>query len=203
MLRFATTLETRALRSLLAQPLEQRGMKHRGGPSSDEMPSGREAPDPDGAATAGGKWTSGAKRQRLLAPSPPGRPASGSSSAARGGRGGAASYKEPGPGRIQLPGGGELLYATDLLGAPEAAALFEQLRRELPWEQRSVRVMGRTVPQPRLIAYQADGPELQACGLSLMAGTRALLFGRRGWMCRGTPAAGRSAPPQKVLMPPR
>jgi alkylated DNA repair dioxygenase AlkB len=29
------------------------------------------------------------------------------------------------------------------------------------WEQRSVRVMGRVVPQPRLVAYMADGPDLQ------------------------------------------
>ncbi|EFN50748.1 hypothetical protein CHLNCDRAFT_13108, partial [Chlorella variabilis] len=65
------------------------------------------------------------------------------------------------PGTIQLGDGAAVRYATDLLAPAEAAALFEQLRHELPWEQRSVHVMGRTVLQPRLIEYQADSSDLQ------------------------------------------
>lgn len=102
------------------------------------------------------------KRLRTL----PGAPASGMQPAGRGGSGSSRpDYKEPGPGLTQLPGGGVLQLQTDLLAPAVAAALFEQLRRELPWEQRNVRVMGRQVAQPRLIAYQADGPELQASAL--------------------------------------
>lgn len=108
------------------------------------------------------------KRQRLLAPAP--NSAAASTSAARGstnrrGAGAAKSakshYKEPGPGSVQLGGGAAVTFSTDLLGSSESVTLFDTLRRELPWEQRCVRVMGRAVQQPRLIAYQADGPGLQ------------------------------------------
>lgn len=35
------------------------------------------------------------------------------------------------------------------------------MQAEVRWEQREVRVMGRTCAQPRLIAYQADHPGLR------------------------------------------
>jgi alkylated DNA repair dioxygenase AlkB len=97
------------------------------------------------------------KRQRLLPPLPPHQPSGGGATS----KPRNPTYKEPGPGSIQLGDGAVVCLRTDLLSASEASALFEQLRRELPWEQRSVRVMGRVVQQPRLIAYQAAGPELQ------------------------------------------
>ncbi|KAI3424264.1 hypothetical protein D9Q98_009618 [Chlorella vulgaris] len=97
------------------------------------------------------------KRQRLLPPLPPHQPSGGGATS----KPRNPAYKEPGPGSIQLGDGAVVCLRTDLLSASEASTLFEQLRRELPWEQRSVRVMGRVVQQPRLIAYQAAGPELQ------------------------------------------
>ncbi|KAL4424133.1 hypothetical protein ABPG75_001434 [Micractinium tetrahymenae] len=109
-----------------------------------------------GTGSGSGSYKVGAKRQRLLAPLPASK--GGNKPKAKGAA--TASYREPGPGRIELPGGTELTYRTDALPAAEAAALFATLRREMPWEQRSVRIMGRALPQPRLVAYQADGPEL-------------------------------------------
>lgn len=116
-----------------------------GGGAAAAASAAAAAPTATGSSKQAGPRTT--KRQRLLAPR---------------GRG-AAAYREPGPGTIELPGGssGTVVYRTDLLSGPAAAALFQQLRAELPWEQRDVRVMGRVVAQPRLIAYQADGPELQ------------------------------------------
>ena len=143
------------------------------------------------------------KRQRLL----PGAPAPGESSNAKGGKGGRGSsgaskggaskgggsrlaYKEAGPGLTQLPGGGALELRTDLLAPAAAAALFESLRRELPWEHRQVRVMGRQVAQPRLIAYQADGPELQARALRCGCGRLSGVGAGAGWRRRDrVPAA--------------
>lgn len=138
-------------KTLLALQLAQRGM----------------ASKRDGAAPGGA-----GKRQRLLAPLPAQAAAGGGvnrvvagDNSHRAGKGSAGSRgakcKEPGPGTIQLGDGAAVRYATDLLAPAEAAALFEQLRHELPWEQRSVHVMGRTVLQPRLIEYQADSSDLQ------------------------------------------
>lgn len=164
--------------STLLGRLGQRGMASKRGSSGSSGTAATgavEAPPPP--AAAGAK----PKRQRLLAPLPPGAAAA---ARGRGGsNGGKAAYKEPGPGPVQLPGGGRIDYQTNLLpSAAAAATLFEQLRRELPWEQRSVRVMGKVVPQPRLIAYQADGPELQVGA---------------GWgrgSCAGGAAAARASP---------
>lgn len=37
-----------------------------------------------------------------------------------------------------------------------AEAAFTALRDELPWEQRSVRMFGRAIPEPRLVAWLGD-----------------------------------------------
>jgi alkylated DNA repair dioxygenase AlkB len=42
------------------------------------------------------------------------------------------------------------------LGAGSALALLTALRAELSWEQRSIVLFGRPVPQPRLIAWAGD-----------------------------------------------
>lgn len=45
--------------------------------------------------------------------------------------------------------------------SPDASArLLKQLKDEVAWEHREVRVMGRTVMQPRLVAYMADDTSL-------------------------------------------
>ncbi len=38
----------------------------------------------------------------------------------------------------------------------DANELFSYLVREIAWEQRSVRIFGRSIPQPRLVAYFAS-----------------------------------------------
>lgn len=134
-----------------------------------------EAPPPAAASRPSGTTKpAGAKRQRLLAPLPPGRrPApggSGGSGGSRKGSGGSGGYKELAPGQHALPGGGRIMYHTNLMPPAAAAELFDRLKQELPWQQRPVTVMGRTVMQPRLIAYQADGAELAVgCGQGLAA----------------------------------
>lgn len=115
-----------------------------------------EAAPPAAGRRAAGSGRAGGKRQRLLAPLPPDK--ADNKPKAKGT--GAITYLEPRPGRIVLPDGTELTYSADRVPAAEASALFATLHRELPWEQRSVRIMGRSLPQPRLVAYQADGPEL-------------------------------------------
>lgn len=139
----------------LARRLVQQSHSWRSMSSSGGAGDAKAAP-----AAAGGRLpgsgTASAKRQRLLAPLPPGK--AGVRPKAKGSA--AVSYLEPCSGRILLPGGTELTYRSDAVPAAEAASLFATLRHELPWEQRSVRIMGRMLPQPRLVAYQADGPEL-------------------------------------------
>ena len=92
-----------------------------------------------------------AKRQRRLAP----LPVDGSKKA-----GARSGYRELDPGQHTLPGGGRILYQPNFMPPAAAAELFAALREQLQWQQRPVKVMGRTVMQPRLIAYQADGSEL-------------------------------------------
>lgn len=58
--------------------------------------------------------------------------------------------------------------------AASAANLMSALLREVPWVQRNVTVMGRSVPQPRLICYMADeGLQYTYSGLTLQVGNRA------------------------------
>ena len=151
----------RSTHSDLFQQLAHRSMasKRPSGPHSSDAAAG-EAPAAAPRSSGGG---GGNKRQRLLAPLAPSAGPKAGGKAARGSRP-AAAYQEPapGPGPIQLGGSdAALLFRTDLLTGGEAAQLFQRLHSEVAWEQRSVRVMGRVVPQPRLVAYMADGPDLQ------------------------------------------
>ncbi len=47
-------------------------------------------------------------------------------------------------------------YYPDFLNDKEAGTLFEQLKQQLPWQQRSIRLFGRQVMQPRLIYFAGD-----------------------------------------------
>jgi len=67
----------------------------------------------------------------------------------------------PPPGRLDLGAGAALLYLPAHFPAGAADALLAALRSEVDWEQRDVTVWGRTVPQRRLVAYQA-GPGSRA-----------------------------------------
>ncbi|WP_310396190.1 alpha-ketoglutarate-dependent dioxygenase AlkB [Hymenobacter sp.] len=50
----------------------------------------------------------------------------------------------------------ELFFDAAFLPAAEAATLLAQLTAEVAWEQRSIRLFGQQVPQPRLTAWYGD-----------------------------------------------
>jgi alkylated DNA repair dioxygenase AlkB len=50
----------------------------------------------------------------------------------------------------------ELLFDAAFLPAQEAADLLTQFSAEVAWEQRSIRIFGQQVPQPRLTAWYGD-----------------------------------------------
>ncbi|MBY6205357.1 alpha-ketoglutarate-dependent dioxygenase AlkB family protein [Halomonas denitrificans] len=55
-----------------------------------------------------------------------------------------------------LPPGGRLVHDPRWLDPGAALGVFERLLREVDWQRRSVKMFGREVPQPRLIAFQGD-----------------------------------------------
>ena len=50
----------------------------------------------------------------------------------------------------------ELLFDSTFLPAAEAGALLAQLTADVAWEQRSIRIFGQEIPQPRLTAWYGD-----------------------------------------------
>jgi alkylated DNA repair dioxygenase AlkB len=59
-------------------------------------------------------------------------------------------------------------YRSDFLPAGQADRLLETLWREVPWRAQSIRLFGREVLQPRLIAWYADeGVRYSYSGLEL------------------------------------
>jgi alkylated DNA repair dioxygenase AlkB len=57
---------------------------------------------------------------------------------------------------ISLEDGGELLLFEEWLSAEEAGCFHDTLSREVPWEQKAIRMMGKQVMQPRLVAWFGD-----------------------------------------------
>ncbi len=55
-----------------------------------------------------------------------------------------------------LPPGGRLVCKPDWLQPRSALDLFEALRTEIDWQSRTVKMFGRELRQPRLIAFQGD-----------------------------------------------
>ena len=55
-----------------------------------------------------------------------------------------------------MPAGGELELLEGFLPPDVAGALFSRLRAEIPFAQRPIRIMGRTIMQPRLSAWIGD-----------------------------------------------
>ena len=53
----------------------------------------------------------------------------------------------------------------------EASSLFERLHDEIPWEQRQVRMFGKWIDQPRLVAWFGD-PDLRYPHKRSRPGTR-------------------------------
>jgi alkylated DNA repair dioxygenase AlkB len=62
----------------------------------------------------------------------------------------------PGVRRWNLDDGGVLALYEEWLAPAEASHVFETLLDELDWKQRSIRIMGREVLQPRLTAWYGD-----------------------------------------------
>jgi alkylated DNA repair dioxygenase AlkB len=58
--------------------------------------------------------------------------------------------------RIVLSEGAFMLYAPHYLASAEAEAAAQDLLREIPWAQRSLRMFGREIPEPRLVAWLGD-----------------------------------------------
>ncbi len=55
--------------------------------------------------------------------------------------------------RIELPPAGQVIYSPDWLGQTAADDLEARLTDELDWQQRTIRLFGREVMQPRLVAF--------------------------------------------------
>jgi alkylated DNA repair dioxygenase AlkB len=85
-------------------------------------------------------------------------------------RPGRASVLRPAPGRLDLSSTAHLLYLPAHFPPADADALLNALRTEVDWLARDVTVWGRTVPQKRLVAYQADrgSPPYAYSGLTLV-----------------------------------
>lgn len=70
--------------------------------------------------------------------------------------------------RIELTRGGWLELDRAFVAEPEASALFTRLFQTLAWAQRSIRMFGRALPEPRLTAWYGDpGAHYTYSGLSL------------------------------------
>jgi alkylated DNA repair dioxygenase AlkB len=55
-----------------------------------------------------------------------------------------------------LPHGGEVFYYPGFFNKRTSDRCFSQLKETINWQQRSIRIFGRIIPQPRLIAWYAD-----------------------------------------------
>jgi alkylated DNA repair dioxygenase AlkB len=58
--------------------------------------------------------------------------------------------------RWQLLDGGELELLPDFIAHSEQAALFDALARDVPWQQREIKMFGRAVLEPRETAWIGD-----------------------------------------------
>ena len=66
-----------------------------------------------------------------------------------------------------LPRSGSALLHYGVLGAQRAHEVFAELLEAIPWEQRSVQMFGKSVPQPRLVAWFGEGEPYVYSGLRL------------------------------------
>ena len=62
------------------------------------------------------------------------------------------------PSRLELHGDAWIDYDPDFLADEPATALMEALIAECDWEARTLRVMGKTITQPRLMAWAGSVP---------------------------------------------
>lgn len=79
--------------------------------------------------------------------------------------------------RTDLRHGAWVDYQPDWMTPDDAALSYVALKRELEWEQRSVTVYGRRIPQPRLIAWAGREPySYSGATLEPREGTPALRY---------------------------
>jgi alkylated DNA repair dioxygenase AlkB len=64
-------------------------------------------------------------------------------------------FHDAGPRRLELQGADVVLHPSPDLGI-DPTEIFHRLKQETPWEQRSVRIHGREIPQPRLVSWHGD-----------------------------------------------
>lgn len=64
-------------------------------------------------------------------------------------------FDAEGPRRLTMAGADVTYHATPDLGI-SADDAFTLLRDEIPWEQKSIRIQGREIPQPRLVSWHGD-----------------------------------------------
>jgi len=62
----------------------------------------------------------------------------------------------PGEGREILPHGGSAILTLDAITPSVERTSFATLRNELPWRQNQLRMFGRMIPEPRLVAWLGD-----------------------------------------------
>jgi alkylated DNA repair dioxygenase AlkB len=70
--------------------------------------------------------------------------------------------------RIELASGGLLFLHDPFLSQAEAETAFATLAREVPFQQRTIRLFGKTFPEPRLTSWHGDpGAAYTYSGLTL------------------------------------
>lgn len=77
-----------------------------------------------------------------------------------------------------LPFDGEIFYFPDGLDADSKRLYFQAIKDETPWQQQSVKIFGKWIPEPRLTCFYGDaGKNYEYSGLRLepLAWTPALL----------------------------
>jgi len=74
----------------------------------------------------------------------------------------------PGEGRELLPHDGSALLTLDAIEPALERDALDTLRRELPWRQNQLRMFGREIPEPRLVAWLGDaGADYSYSGIRL------------------------------------
>lgn len=53
-----------------------------------------------------------------------------------------------------------LLHSKAAWTPSEASAITERLLKEVNWDQKEITILGKRITQPRLVAYEADAPDL-------------------------------------------
>ena len=64
-------------------------------------------------------------------------------------------FNQNDPLRMPMEGADVTFHRRPNLGSDPRRLLYK-LRRDIPWEQRSVRIRGREIPQPRLVSWHGD-----------------------------------------------